>query len=100
MTWELEGDVAAHYEQGVERERLTTWGLLEAVRTREMFDRFLPPPPAVVLDVGGAEGAYALPLARSGSSTKPCTTREHGRPCCAGCGGWSGNPASSGPAAT
>jgi ubiquinone/menaquinone biosynthesis C-methylase UbiE len=66
VTWELEGDVAAHYEQGVERERLTTWGLLEAVRTREMFDRFLPPPPAVVLDVGGAEGAYALPLARRG----------------------------------
>lgn len=66
MTWELEADVAAHYAQGVERERLVTWGLLEAVRTREMFDRFLPPPPAVVLDVGGAEGAYALPLARSG----------------------------------
>lgn len=66
MTWELEGDVAAHYEQGVERGRLTTWGLLEAVRTREMFDRFLPPPPAVVLDVGGAEGAYAIPLARRG----------------------------------
>ncbi len=66
MPWELEADVVAHYQQGVERERLTTWGLLEAVRTREMFDRFLPSPPAVVLDVGGAEGAYALPLARSG----------------------------------
>jgi ubiquinone/menaquinone biosynthesis C-methylase UbiE len=66
VPWELDPDVAAHYGQGVERDRLTTWGLLEAVRTREMLDRFLPPPPAVLLDVGGAEGAYALPLARSG----------------------------------
>lgn len=66
VSWELDADIATHYAQGVERERLTTWGLLEAVRTREMLDRFLPSPPAVVWDVGGAEGAYALPLARSG----------------------------------
>jgi SAM-dependent methyltransferase len=63
---ELEPDIAAHYSQGVERDRLTTWGRLEAERTRALLARFLPPPPAVVLDVGGAEGAYALPLARQG----------------------------------
>jgi SAM-dependent methyltransferase len=55
---ELEPDIAAHYLQGVERDRLTTWGRLEAERTRELLARFL--------DVGGAEGAYALPLAHQG----------------------------------
>jgi SAM-dependent methyltransferase len=63
---ELDPAIVAHYAQGVERTRLTTWGRLEAERTRELLARFLPPPPAVVLDVGGAEGAYALPLAREG----------------------------------
>jgi ubiquinone/menaquinone biosynthesis C-methylase UbiE len=63
---DLDADIAAHYVQGVERNRLTTWGRLEAERTRELMARFLLPPPAVILDVGGAEGAYALPLARAG----------------------------------
>jgi ubiquinone/menaquinone biosynthesis C-methylase UbiE len=63
---DLDADIAAHCAQGVERNRLITWGRLEAERTRELMARFLPSPPAVVLDVGGAEGAYALPLARAG----------------------------------
>ena len=54
---ELDPDIALHYSQGVERDRLNSWGRLEAERTRELLDRFLPPPPAVLLDVGGAEGA-------------------------------------------
>ncbi|RZS37572.1 methyltransferase family protein [Herbihabitans rhizosphaerae] len=62
----LSDEIASHYAQGVERDRLTTWGRLEALRTRELLARFLPPAPAVVLDVGGAEGAYALPLAQAG----------------------------------
>jgi ubiquinone/menaquinone biosynthesis C-methylase UbiE len=62
----LHPDVAAHYRHDVEQDRLDTWGRLEALRTRELIDRFLPPPPAVVLDIGGANGAYALPLARAG----------------------------------
>jgi ubiquinone/menaquinone biosynthesis C-methylase UbiE len=65
---DLDPDIVLHYSQGVERDRLTTWGRLEAEWTRVLLDRFLPPPPAVILDVGGAEGAYALPLARGGYS--------------------------------
>jgi ubiquinone/menaquinone biosynthesis C-methylase UbiE len=66
MGYEIDSAIQEHYGIGVERDRLTTWGRLEAVRTRELLDRFLPEPPAVVLDVGGAEGAYALPLAAAG----------------------------------
>jgi SAM-dependent methyltransferase len=39
---------------------------LERVRTWELLGRHLPPPPAVVLDIGGAAGVYALPLAANG----------------------------------
>src|SRR5262245_57490302 len=63
---ELEPDILAHYALGLERDRLTTWGRLEAARTWELLRRFVPRAPAVVLDVGGGEGAYALPLAREG----------------------------------
>ncbi|HSD27972.1 MAG TPA: class I SAM-dependent methyltransferase, partial [Vicinamibacteria bacterium] len=35
-------------------------------RTQELVRRHLPPPPGVVLDVGGAAGAYALWLAEAG----------------------------------
>jgi SAM-dependent methyltransferase len=66
MTYELDPAIREHYGVGVERDRLTTSGRLEAERTRDLLGRFLPPPPAVVLDVGGAEGAYALPLAAAG----------------------------------
>jgi SAM-dependent methyltransferase len=63
---ELASDIAAHYRRGVERDRLKTWGRLEAERTRELLARFLPSAPATVLDVGGAEGTYAFPLAEAG----------------------------------
>jgi SAM-dependent methyltransferase len=66
MAYELDPAIREHYGVGVEHDRLTTWGRLEAERTRELLHRFLPGPPAVVLDVGGAEGAYALPLAAGG----------------------------------
>jgi ubiquinone/menaquinone biosynthesis C-methylase UbiE len=61
-----EHDIAAYYERGDEQGRLTDWGRLEFLRTRELLARHLPAPPAVVLDVGGGAGAYALPLAREG----------------------------------
>jgi SAM-dependent methyltransferase len=56
-----------HYAQGRERDRLTAGaGRLEALRTRELLARWLPPPPSVVVDAGGGAGAYALPLADAG----------------------------------
>ena len=63
---ENEVEMAAHYESGVERQRLTTWGHLEFIRTTEILSRFLPAPPAVIADVGGGPGAYALSLAIQG----------------------------------
>lgn len=39
---------------------------LEGVRTRELLERHLPPPPATVLDIGGGAGAYAFWLAGRG----------------------------------
>lgn len=58
--------MAAYYAQGAERERLATIGALERARTEVLLERFLPPPPAVVLDVGGGPGAYATWLAGRG----------------------------------
>jgi SAM-dependent methyltransferase len=61
-----EREIRAYYDRGAEAGRLADWGRLEFVRTMELLGRFLPAPPAVVLDVGGAAGAYALPLADQG----------------------------------
>ena len=63
---DIDADIAEHYSQGVERDRLATWGRLEAARTADLLARFLPAAPATVVDVGGAEGVYALPLAAAG----------------------------------
>jgi SAM-dependent methyltransferase len=63
---EFDAAIAAHYGHDPERDRLDTWARLEGIRTRELLSRFLPTAPAVVLDVGGARGAYALELAREG----------------------------------
>jgi SAM-dependent methyltransferase len=60
----LDPEIAAHYASVPEQQRLGPW--LERVRTWELLGRHLPPPPAVVLDVGGAAGVYALPLAARG----------------------------------
>ncbi|MCP5031685.1 MAG: class I SAM-dependent methyltransferase [Actinomycetia bacterium] len=62
----LDAAVLAYYQQGHERGRLETWCQLEFIRTQELLHRFLPPPPARVLDVGGAAGIHAKPLADAG----------------------------------
>lgn len=66
MVRDFEAAIAAHYSHDPERDRLDTWGRLERLRTEELLGRYLPGPPAVIYDVGGARGAYALPLARAG----------------------------------
>jgi ubiquinone/menaquinone biosynthesis C-methylase UbiE len=63
ITKEIEG----HYQQVRESERLLEgMGELERVRTQAILARHLPPPPAVIFDVGGAAGVYAFPLAQQG----------------------------------
>ena len=60
-------EIEAHYLHGAESVRLSNeWGELEQLRTQQIVARHLPPPPAVILDVGGAAGAYAFPLALQG----------------------------------
>ncbi len=56
-----------HYALGRERGRLAeARGILEFERTREIVLRHLPAPPAVVADIGGGPGRYALWLAERG----------------------------------
>jgi SAM-dependent methyltransferase len=63
----LEQHVLRYYESGQEAERLESpFSSWEKVRTLDLLDRFLPPAPARILDVGGAAGAYAFPLAERG----------------------------------
>jgi ubiquinone/menaquinone biosynthesis C-methylase UbiE len=60
-------EIEAHYLETKESERLTNpLGELELLRTQAILARHLPPPPAVILDVGGASGVYAFPLATQG----------------------------------
>jgi SAM-dependent methyltransferase len=63
----LAPEIAAFYARGLEEARLTAPpGRLEWLRTWEILERHLPAPPARILDIGGAAGAYALPLAGCG----------------------------------
>lgn len=59
--------VKEYYSHGGEAERLETgqWKV-EKARTENILARFLPKPPATIVDIGGGAGAYALPLARQG----------------------------------
>src|SRR5437773_7814135 len=60
-------EISSHYESGYEAQRLAQGtSRLELARTQELLERFLPPPPAVVLDVGGGPGVYAIWLAQKG----------------------------------
>ncbi len=60
-------EILPHYERFDEADRLARGsGLLEYARMRELIQRFLSPPPGVVLDVGGGPGRYSCWLAESG----------------------------------
>ena len=57
----------AHYSRRLEADRLISpKGLLEFERTIEIIERVVPPPPAVVADVGGGPGRYSAWLAERG----------------------------------
>lgn len=59
--------IIEYYDRTPEESRLEQGAFrLEQERTRELLQRFMPPPPAIVVDVGGAAGAYALWLAEAG----------------------------------
>ena len=66
--YQLSDEILSYYRQRQESERLidTVKGQLEFVRTQEILLRYLPAPPAVVLDVGGGSGPYACWLAKAG----------------------------------
>ncbi|MFL5759941.1 MAG: class I SAM-dependent methyltransferase [Thermomicrobiales bacterium] len=63
----IDSSMLGHYSEGIEQDRLARGrGQMERLRTQEILARHLPPPPAVVLDVGGAAGVHALWLAAKG----------------------------------
>ena len=62
--FELDSDVMAHYESGVEKDRLLKdTERLEFHRTKQIISRYLPKKPATILDIGGGPGVYACWLA-------------------------------------
>lgn len=64
---QLDSAIADYYDRAPEESRLEHGAFrLEEARTRELIRRHAPPPPATVLDIGGAAGAYALWLASVG----------------------------------
>jgi SAM-dependent methyltransferase len=66
---QLAPEILAFYSDTVDESvRLTRSadGLLELVRTQELLHRYLPPPPARILDVGGGPGIHARWLTEAG----------------------------------
>src|SRR5436305_12660301 len=56
----LPPEILTHYGEGAEQPRLLAGtSRLELTRTQLLLPRFLPRPPARLLDVGGGPGAYA-----------------------------------------
>ena len=65
----LDEEIQRHYDLGHEQNRLRhETGEIERLRTEDILRRWLPSPPAVICDVGGAAGVYAFPLAEKGYS--------------------------------
>jgi SAM-dependent methyltransferase len=63
----LSPEILDFYRRGLEADRLSAGtGRLEFLRTWDILTRVLPPAPARIVDVGGATGVYAGPLAAAG----------------------------------
>lgn len=63
----LSDELAEHYGSGYEAGRLEAgWSRVEAARTHELLARYLPRPPAVLVDVAAGASAYAVGLAAAG----------------------------------
>jgi len=63
----ISSEILTYYERSAERDRLLFDVFqLEFVRTKEVIDRWLRQPPAVILDVGGGPGRYSSWLAERG----------------------------------
>lgn len=60
-------EILEHYADGYEARRLLQGtSQIELVRTQELITRYVPPPPAVIFDIGGGPGVYACWLAKQG----------------------------------
>ena len=60
-------EIVEHYEIVEEAARLErAESQIEKIRTQEILRRYLPPAPAVILDIGGGAGVYAFWLAERG----------------------------------
>ena len=60
----IPSEIRDHYELVNEAERLEmAESQIEKLRTQEILRRYLPPSPAVIIDVGGGAGVYAFWLA-------------------------------------
>ncbi len=61
----LDPFIEKYYSKGHEKDRLASHQL-EKDRTLSILKRYLPKAPAIILDIGGAAGAYAFPLSEMG----------------------------------
>ena len=67
VTFDTPEEVVDFYSRSFERSRLRQGrARLELLRVREILGERLPPPPSVVVDVGGGAGVHATWLARRG----------------------------------
>src|SRR5690242_18584626 len=63
----LPQEITRYYQEVAEEGRLAAGpSQLEFARTKEVVLRYLSPPPATILDAGGAAGTYAVWLAEKG----------------------------------
>lgn len=60
-------EIVTHYADGYEAQRLLQGASqIELARTQELITRHIPPPPAVIFDIGGGPGVHACWLAKQG----------------------------------